>query len=337
MLQVPRRDHPLAIQRASYKKRGPTYTDLGVAIRCGRHTGDQSSITNTLHYLTTGGATLKFMVRKQEFLIPVILIARALSGPQPSSRTVDSNAGSAIGITDEEIYRRIVQGNESNTFLRTRAQLLLQDASVRFPNLNTPDECLAFIGSRFRRLSQKAESTSDVDIGHYIINEYILIHVPSYRDKLECLLLVLRKLYAFAAGDCGVDNADSLQNQELLMPGHLLSTMVKEKFEEVLQTIRQGMMIEMRKDFNVFSKRILESAFWSRLMDRYSSNASGGIGKRIATFLSTGNVTSISGLDQMQTSGYTIVAERLNFLRFNSHFRSVHRGSFFIVSQPQSL
>jgi len=336
MLQVPRRDHPLAIQRASYKKRGPTYTDLGVAIRCGRHNGDQSSITNTLHYLTTGGATLKFMVRKQEFLIPVILIARALSGSQPS-RIADLNTGSAIGITDEEIYRRIVQGNESNTFLRTRAQLLLQDASVRFPNLNTSDECLAFIGSRFRRLSQKAESTSDVDIGHYIIQEYILIHVPSYRDKLECLLLVLRKLYAFAAGDCGVDNADSLQNQELLMPGHLLSNMVKEKFEEVLQTIRQGMMIEMRKDFKVFSKRINESAFWSKLMDRYSSNISGGIGKRIATFLSTGNITSISGLDQMQQSGYTIVAERLNFLRFNSHFRSVHRGSFFMEMKTTAV
>lgn len=336
MLQVPRQNHPTAIQRASFKKRGPTYSDLGISIRCGRHNGDQSSVTNTLHYLTTGGATLKFVVRKQEFLIPMILIARALSGSQPSKVT-DSDTGSAIGITDEEIYRRIVQGDENNTFLRTRAQLLLQDASVRFPDLNTPDECLTYIGSRFRRLSQKAESTSDADIGHYIIQEYILIHVPNYRDKLECLLLVLRKLYAFAAGDCGVDNADSLQNQELLMPGHLLSTMVKEKFEEVLQTIRQGMMIEMRKDFKVFSKRINESAFWSKLMDRYSGNASGGIGKRIATFLSTGNIISISGLDQMQQSGYTIVAERLNFLRFNSHFRSVHRGSFFMEMKTTAV
>ena len=336
MLQVPRTNHPLAIQRSSYKKRGPTYTDLGVAIRCSRHNGDQSSITNTLHYLTTGGATLKFVVRKQEFLIPVILVIRALAGPQ-SSTGIDADQGSAIGISDEEIYRRVVQGDESNTFLRTRAQLLLQDSSVRFPKLNTPDECLAFIGSRFRRLSQRAESTSDVDIGHYIIREYILIHCMNYRDKLESLLLVLRKLYSFAAGDCGVDNPDSLQNQELLMPGHLLSTMVKEKFEEVLQTIRQGMMLEMRKDFKVFSKRIDQSAFWSKLMDRYSSNASGGIGKRIATFLSTGNITSVSGLDQMQQSGYTIVAERLNFLRFNSHFRSVHRGSFFMEMKTTAV
>jgi DNA-directed RNA polymerase I subunit RPA2 len=56
MLQIPRRNHPMAIQRSNYKNRGATYTDLGVAIWCARHNGDQSSITNTLHYLATGGA-----------------------------------------------------------------------------------------------------------------------------------------------------------------------------------------------------------------------------------------------------------------------------------------
>ena len=137
MLQIPRRNHPLAIQRASYKKRGPTYTDLGVAIRCARHNGDQSSITNTVHYLTTGGAMVKFMVRKQEFLIPAILILRALSGTE-SSKVANITAGgtadgSILGITDEELYRRIVQGNESNTFLRARAQLLLTRCKCEIP------------------------------------------------------------------------------------------------------------------------------------------------------------------------------------------------------------
>jgi DNA-directed RNA polymerase I subunit RPA2 len=31
----------------------------------------------------------------------------------------------------------------------------------------------------------------------------------------------------------------------------------------------------------------------------------------------------------MQVSGFTIVAERLNFLRYTAHFQSVHRGQFF--------
>ena len=153
----------MAIQRSNYKNRGATYTDLGVATRCSRHCGDQSSITNTVHYLTTGGSSLKFVAKKQEFLIPVILILRALSG------VTGADAGAAVGITDEEMYRRIVQGDAENTFLRARAELLLQDARTRFGNLNTPNECLAYIGARFRNLSQRAESTSNIDVGHYMI------------------------------------------------------------------------------------------------------------------------------------------------------------------------
>lgn len=337
MLQIPRRNHPSAIQRSNYKNRGPTYTDRGVAIRCARHNGDQSSITNTVHYLTTGGATLKFVARKQEFLIPAIIILRALSGPQSATSSADMAAGSAIGITDEELYNRIVQGNDSNTFLRARAELLLQDARARFPNLNTPDECLSHLGSRFRRVSLRADTTSDIEIGHYMIRRYVLIHLPSYKDKLECMLMLMRKLYSFATGDCGEDNADSLQNQELLMPGHLISTFVKEKFDEMLQAVRLGMVTEMRKDFSRFVGRLQDQAFWNKLVDRYSGNSSGGIGKKVAHFLSTGNIVSSSGLDLMQVSGYTIVAERLNFLRYCSHFRSVHRGQFFMEMKTTAV
>jgi DNA-directed RNA polymerase I subunit RPA2 len=324
----------MAIQRSNYKNRGPTYTDLGVAIRCARHNGDQSSITNTVHYLTTGGASLKFVARKQEFLIPAILILRSLSGLQSTAASEKSNG---MGITDEELYRRIVQGNDSNTFLKARAELLLQDARARYPNLNTPEECLSYIGSRFRRLSMRADTTTDMEVGHYMIRRYVLIHLPNYKDKLECLLLLMRKLYSFAAGDCGVDNSDSMQNQELLMPGHLASTFIKEKFEEMLNAIRAGILIEMRKDYSRLLGRLQDANFWGKIVDRYSGNSSGGIGKKFAYMLSTGNIVSSTGLDLMQVSGYTIVAEKLNFLRFCAHFRSVHRGQFFLEMKTTAV
>ena len=38
---------------------------------------------------------------------------------------------------------------------------------------------------------------------------------------------------------------------------------------------------------------------------------------------------SKSGLGLSQSSGFTIVADKLNYLRFLSHFRSVHRGAYF--------
>ena len=359
MLQIPRRNYATAIQRSNYKNRGSTYTDLGVVMRSSRYNHDQSSITNTIHYLTTGGVTIKFIARKQEFLIPIIIVIRALSGGGDCQSTMDrstihstasafddadaaagggsSNSGFCMGITDEELYRRIVQGDHTNTFLVARANLLLQDARARFTNVNTPNECLAYLGERFRRLSQRADTTSNIDIGHFMIRNYILIHLPKYKDKLECLLFMIRKLYAFAAGDCGVDNADSLQNQEILLPGHLLSAFVKEKFDEFLQALRLGIVGLLRKDFSGTCTKLQAPNFWSTQVDRFSMKSSGGIGKKVAHLLSTGNIVSTTGLDLMQVSGYTIVAERLNFLRYCAHFRSVHRGSFFMEMKTTAV
>jgi DNA-directed RNA polymerase I subunit RPA2 len=174
-------------------------------------------------------------------------------------------------------------------------------------------------------------------VGHYMIRNYILVHLPDYKDKLECLLFMIRKLYSFAAQDCGVDNADSLQNQEILLPGHLMSTFVKEKFEEFLQALRAGLVALLRKDFAGTCAKLQSSAFCGSQVDRFSMKSSGGIGKKVAHFLSTGNIVSTSGLDLMQVSGYTIVAERLNFLRYCAHFRSVHRGSFFMEMKTTAV
>jgi len=240
------------------------------------------------------------------------------------------------GITDEELYNRIVQKDESNTFLRARAELLLQEAR-QLNGLQTPMECLAFIGSRFRLFSMKPNSVSDVEIGHYIIDRYILIHLPNYGDKLEYFLFMLRKLYSFAAGDCGVDNADSLQNQEILLPGHLLCAFLKEKFEETLANIRLGLIKEMRLDYTKFLSNLNNTKFWTKCVDRYGMISSGGIGKKVSHFLSTGNVISSTGLDLMQVSGYTIVAEKLKFLRYCAHFRSVHRGQFFMEMKTTAV
>jgi DNA-directed RNA polymerase I subunit RPA2 len=33
----------------------------------------------------------------------------------------------------------------------------------------------------------------------------------------------------------------------------------------------------------------------------------------------------------MQAQGFTVIAERINQLRFVSHFRAIHRGAFFMV------
>ena len=46
-------------------------------------------------------------------------------------------------------------------------------------------------------------------------------------------------------------------------------------------------------------------------------------------FLATGNLVSRSALDLQQTAGFTVVADKLNMIRYLSHFRSIHRGQYF--------
>jgi DNA-directed RNA polymerase I subunit RPA2 len=205
LLQVPRRNHALAIERSSYKNRGPLYSDKGVAMRCVRP--DQSSITVTLHYLNNGGATVKFVLRKQEFLIPVVIVARAL-----------------CDVTDKELSERVLLGDVSNTFVSTRMELLLRDAKQY--GLESQRACLSYLGFHFRAFLPISSRTSDEEAGRLLVQRYLFVHVDEFNAKFECLLHLLRKLFSFAQGKCAADNADVFMNHELLLPGHL-TTMVR--------------------------------------------------------------------------------------------------------------
>jgi DNA-directed RNA polymerase I subunit RPA2 len=176
LLQIPRRNHAMAVERSSYKNRGPSYTDKGVSMRCVR--ADQSSITLTLHYLENGSANLRFVLRKQEFLLPVILIMKSL-----------------CNISDKEIFDRVLQGNTLNTFTSIRMELLLRD--FKQYNLKSQSQCLAYLGVLFRMYLPITDRVSDVEAGKLLIKRYFFVHLKDNESKLECLLHMLRKLFSF--------------------------------------------------------------------------------------------------------------------------------------------
>lgn len=312
LLQVQRRNVAMAIERSSYRNRGVSYSDKGVAMRCAR--SDQSSVTITLHYLTNGGATLRFVLRKQEFLIPVVLIAKAL-----------------MNISDQELFNRIVGGDVNNTFLTARLELLLRD--FKSYNLNSHAECLAYIGSLFRGSLPIDSRTTDIEAGKLLINRFIFVHVDQFAEKLDVLIHMIRKLFTFVEGKCSADNADALVNHELLLPGHLITMYVKEKLEEALLNAKGMYVRDFRLNKGRFDADILDSKYHQKMFDRMCRN----IGSKIGTFISTGNIVSSTGMDLMQVSGYTIVAERLNLFRYMSHFQSVHRGQYFTTMKTTTV
>lgn len=77
MLILQKRNYPIAFIRSGYINRGPNYTPFAVQMKCVRE--DLFSKTITLHYVSDGSVFLRILHRKQEFLIPVIVILKALA------------------------------------------------------------------------------------------------------------------------------------------------------------------------------------------------------------------------------------------------------------------
>lgn len=108
---------------------------------------------------------------------------------------------------------------------------------------------------------------------------------------------------------------------------------VKEKIEESLIAVKGAIIRDYRINKAKCMNELGSSKYYQKQFERFG----GKIGDKVGTFLSTGNVVSSSGLDLMQVSGFTIVAERLNIYRYMSHFQSVHRGQFFTTMKTTTV
>jgi len=168
-LILPRRNQVIALSRPSFTNRGPSYTPSAVQIRCVRP--DQTSVTNTLHYLTNGSAMLRFSWRKQEYVIPIMLILKALTGA-----------------SDKEIFEGIMMDDYDNTFLTDRVELLLR--SYKMYNLYTGEQCLEYLGDKFRVVLGRPEDWNHGNVGHWLVRKLILAHIESPREKFKMIMCV---------------------------------------------------------------------------------------------------------------------------------------------------
>ncbi|KAN0050755.1 hypothetical protein ACTA71_003903 [Dictyostelium dimigraforme] len=308
MLVMTKANHPVALHRKAWTNRGPGYTKNGITIRCVRP--DRSSITNNLHYINDGQTTLRFLYRRQEFFLPATLLLKALKDT-----------------TEKEIYENIVQGDNENTFLTDRVELSLREQKIN--NINTQEEVLDYIGSRFRARTQFPPSFSNIKIGRWFINQFVFVHLPNYTDKYNLLILMIQKLYAMVGGKCGTDNIDSPAFQEVLLAGHIYGMILKEKLTEYLESTK-SFVLKSFEDKKKAGEKLPDAL--KKVLDKNFK-----IADRFSYFLATGNLRSSSGIDLQQTSGFVVIADKLNFLRFISHFRSIHRGAFFATMKTTAI
>lgn len=65
---------------------------------------------------------------------------------------------------------------------------------------------------------------------------------------------MLRKLYSLVSGATCADNPDSPQHHEVLLPGFLYGMIIKERFDECLNSLQAQVRLDIRQgkpvDFN---------------------------------------------------------------------------------------
>lgn len=311
LLILPKRNYPTSMVRSSFRERRDGYTDKAVVIRCVRE--DQSAVSVKLYYLRNGSARLGFWIQGKEYLLPVGLVLKAL---------IDTN--------EHEIYLSMTcccknidegkKGSVGTRLLEERTAIILEEVK----DFMTRRQALEHIGKRFQPVMDGLETASYSLVGEAVLKDYIFVHLDNNYDKFNLLIFMAQKLFSFVDQTSMPDNPDSLQNQEVLLPGHLIAIYLKEKLQEWLYKAKRLLQDEIDNQTNKFDFRSLLDV--KKILNR---NPARQICQAIENMLKTGRLVTTSGLDLQQRAGMTVQAERLNFLRFISHFRAVHRGASF--------
>ncbi|XP_064598141.1 LOW QUALITY PROTEIN: DNA-directed RNA polymerase I subunit RPA2-like [Liolophura sinensis] len=300
MLIMPRRNFPMCIVRPSWKNRGNQYTEFGISLRC--VTEDQSGANHVLHYLSNGTASLSFTYQKEQFFVPVVFILKGL-----------------LKVTDKHIYNQLIAGREDDSFYRGCVIFMLRQALDE--GLTNQKTVLKHIGERFRPKLRKPEWYSDEDLGRHLFRHCVCFHLHSNVEKFNLLVYMTQKLFVFAKGGCATESADNPMNQEVLLGGHLYLMVLKEKIESWLHSLRTSIERTAKGKGTALDVNL------GTISDACRHGLE--VTKPMEYLMATGNLVSRTGLGLMQATGLTVVADKLNFMRYISHFRCIHRGAFF--------
>lgn len=340
---MPRPNHAITAKRDKNSGRGPLFSDLSLAFRSMRR--DISTSTMHFHFMRSTAVRARVSIRMNEYFIPVGVILRALL---PS------------GTTDREIYDLIVGGETDDAALCNSAIAITKELYERYRYLKKKDTergmkptlsrmaVTSYLGKNFRvAIGLDDESIPDWEAGTAFLRRYILPHlsVGPYeaqednldRAKADLIVHLIRKLVATSTGDIEVDNPDALSHQGVMTSGHLYLAVLKERCELFLSMVgmylrRESEKIEKEKKENKTNtvdrshgKNLV--SFIKECILKVVKNDM--ISKGMRYLISTGNLYSKTRIDLPQRTGYSIVAERINFFRYLSHFRAIHRGTFY--------
>ncbi|CAK6962407.1 DNA-directed RNA polymerase I subunit RPA2 [Scomber scombrus] len=305
MLIMPRRNYPIAMSRPKWKSRGQGYTQYGISMRCVKD--EHTAVNMNLHYLENGTVMLNFIYQKELFFLPLGFALKAL-----------------VDFTDYQIYQELIKGREDNSFYKSCVSEMLR--IVNEENCITRSSVLNYLGERFRVKMSLPDWYTNEQCANFLLDECLCIHLRSSIEKFYLLCLMTRKLFTYAKQECMEENPDSIMCQEVLTPGQLYLMFLKERLTAWLVSVKLA-----------FDKRgsRLSALTAENLMKMF--NLGTDVTRPFEYMLATGNLVSKTGLGMLQNTGLCVVADKLNFIRYLSHFRCVHRGAAFAKMRTTSV
>jgi DNA-directed RNA polymerase beta subunit len=97
--------------------------------------------------------------------------------------------------------------------------------------------------------------------------------------KFDCLVYMIRKVYQLSEGSIVPENADALNSQELLLPGHLYTMFLKERLQDFIAQVKAEIQREMR--FDAAKVQLNSEAYWRKTIDKFAD-----VGKKVSLSVS---------------------------------------------------
>jgi len=304
MLVAGRRNYPIALARNTWKDSLPFFSQFGVSMRCvGQGEKTQNMV---LHYLTNGTAKLKVYYNARPITVALPVFLKAL-----------------VDYTDKRIFQRLVSGYIGKERQFYQNSLISMLTLSRELGINTRQEALEYLGRKLRSSQELPSWWSDLKAGEDLIKTSVAFHLDDNEDKFNCLALMTQKLFAVAKAECAIENEDNPMLHEVFTSGQIYFTLLLERIELLLH----GLKICFDKHFAKSAKT--SNKVTKELVEKMLRLRYGTVVNPLKLLVSTGNLSSISGLGLKQKVGISVMAEKINYLRFLSNFRAVHRGAFF--------
>ena len=299
MVELAKRNFPILMKRPIFKKRGQHFTEYGSLVRSVAASGLTKPMW--LHYLSNGTFSICIKLNKSSFVLPLMLVLKAITNK-----------------TDIEIYQEMVRTKEKDYYFKTCVQNMMRHL-LPF-DFDSNQSVIEHIGKTFAHRLVTPEWYSDRQNGEFFLKTAILVHLDSYEKKFQYLCFMARKVYDFALKKCFPDGLDSLQITEVMLPGHLYQVFLIERLSlwcaQLNRVVQKRLVLDPAVHVNM--------AYVQACMGMTSD-----ITRGFVSMMASGNMGSRDGLGIPQNNGLVVQAEKLNYLRYLSHFRAVHKGARF--------